>query len=88
VLPCKINQQEKEMDQYLKHVDIVKIQDSGVPIPAENLGIIVEPLFTTKHQGTGLGLTSCKQIIEKHGGHITASNDPTTFTVKIPKVKN
>ena len=46
---------------------------------------IFEPLVTTKEKGTGLGLSSCKNIIEQHKGTIKAKNDPTTFTIKIPK---
>jgi len=39
---------------------------------------------TTKEQGTGLGLSTCRNIIEQHGGTISAKNYPTTFTIKIP----
>jgi len=42
-------------------------------------------LFTTKLQGTGLGLATCKNIIEQHGGSILVKNKPTTFTIKFPK---
>jgi signal transduction histidine kinase/vacuolar-type H+-ATPase subunit H len=64
---------------------IIKIQDSGSPIPDDDLSCIFEPLFTTKQTGTGLGLASCKKIIESHGGELYASNNPTTFTIKIPR---
>ena len=60
------------------------IQDSGKGIPQENMDKIFEPLFTTKKTGTGLGLASCKNIIEKHGGTISVSNNPTTFTITLP----
>ncbi|MCA9826810.1 MAG: HAMP domain-containing histidine kinase [Nitrosopumilus sp.] len=46
---------------------------------------IFTPLYTTKLHGTGLGLASCKKIIEQHGGKITVSTDPTTFTIFIPR---
>jgi two-component system sensor histidine kinase HydH len=46
---------------------------------------VFEPLFTTKHQGTGLGLASCKQIIHEHQGTIHVENNPTTFVIKIPR---
>ena len=62
----------------------VKIIDSGPGIPIENLEKIFEPMFTTKTTGTGLGLVICKSIVEQHGGKISVSNKPTTFTVKIP----
>jgi len=46
---------------------------------------IFTPLYTTKPHGTGLGLASCKKIMEQHGGEITVSTDPTTFTLFIPR---
>lgn len=64
---------------------IISIRDSGDPILDENLEKIFDPLFTTKQQGTGLGLYGCKQIIESHNGKIFASNDPTKFTILLPK---
>jgi len=63
----------------------IKISDSGPQVPEAILEKIFEPLFTTKEKGTGLGLSSCKNIIEQHGGSISASNNPTTFTITLPK---
>ena len=62
----------------------ISIQDSGKGIPQENMEKVFEPLFTTKQTCTGLGLASCKNIIEKHGGTISVSNNPTTFTITLP----
>jgi len=64
----------------------IEFQDSGPGIPEKNLETIFEPLFTTKQTGTGLGLVSCRTIVEQHGGTISAKNNPTTFTVMIPKI--
>ncbi|MDE1813550.1 MAG: DUF4242 domain-containing protein [Thaumarchaeota archaeon] len=63
----------------------IKVQNSGPPIPDELLTKIFEPLFTTKQHGTGLGLPSSRNIIEQHHGTIHASNNPTTFTITLPK---
>lgn len=63
----------------------IEIEDSGPGIPEHVMPKIFEPLFTTKQKGTGLGLVSCKSIAEAHGGTITAQNNPTRFTVTIPK---
>lgn len=67
---------------------IIQIEDSGSGIPSEVLLKIFEPLVTTKSTGTGLGLASCKYIIEEHSGSIAVQNNPTTFTIKIPKSTN
>lgn len=65
---------------------IIDFEDSGPGIPENIIHKIFDPLFTTKQQGTGLGLATCKNIIRQHGGTITVSNSPTKFTVSIPKV--
>jgi signal transduction histidine kinase len=64
---------------------LIDIEDSGPGIPEEKIDRIFEPLFTTKQTGTGLGLASVKNIIEQHGGKITVNNNPTRFTIKLPK---
>ena len=64
---------------------ILKFVDSGDGISDENISKIFEPLFTTKQKGTGLGLASCKNIIELHRGEISVENNPTTFTIILPK---
>ena len=71
----------KEESKY----DVIEIEDSGPGFPESQISEIFEPLTTTKQTGTGLGLVSCKNIIEQHGGTITAKNNPTTFTIKFPK---
>ncbi len=68
-----------------KNQSTIQIEDSGSGIPSEILLKIFEPLFTTKRMGTGLGLASCKYIVEEHKGNITVQNNPTTFTISIPK---
>ena len=62
----------------------VNISDSGPGIPEKNLEKVFEPMFTTKTTGTGLGLVICKSIVEQHGGTISVSNKPTTFTITLP----
>lgn len=64
----------------------VEIEDSGPGINQDNIDKIFEPLFTTKTTGTGLGLPSCKNIIERHHGVISVKNNPTRFIIKLPKV--
>ncbi|MBI2006174.1 MAG: GHKL domain-containing protein, partial [Nitrosopumilales archaeon] len=64
---------------------IIEVEDTGPGIPDEFLPKIFDPLFTTKQVGTGLGLVTCKTIIEQHGGSIDVVQKPTTFIVRIPK---
>src|SRR3989304_5377079 len=60
--------------------------DSASGVPDDIISKVFEPLFTTKIKGTGLGLASCKSIIEQHGGSITVKNKPSVFTIKLPKM--
>ena len=62
----------------------LKIEDTGPGISESAIDKIFDPLFTTKQEGTGLGLASCKSIVEQHSGKITVSNSPTTFTIVLP----
>jgi len=75
------------------HMAEIRVTDTGVGIPPEQLRIIFEPFFTTKepdengHGGTGLGLSVCRQIIEQHNGRIRVESvvgKGSTFTVKLP----
>jgi signal transduction histidine kinase len=72
----------------------VRVSDTGVGIPPDQLRQIFEPFFTTKQPdeygrgGTGLGLSVCRQIIEQHHGRIRVESvvgKGSTFTVKLPK---
>ena len=66
---------------------VIDVQDSGQGIPPHIMDKIFEPLFTTKQTGTGLGLVTCKSIVEQHGGTISARTNPTVFTITMPKLK-
>jgi len=69
------------------------VKDSGVGIPAQEIGSLFEKYRQTtsgkssSQKGTGLGLVICKMIVEAHGGKITVGSEEgkgTTFTVRIP----
>jgi signal transduction histidine kinase len=70
------------------------VRDTGQGIPSESLPRIFEPYYSTKKGpdasgkgGTGLGLATCKNIIEAHHGRIrveSAQGTGTAFTVKLP----
>lgn len=53
----------------------VTISDNGTGIADLNLRSIFEPFYTTKLQGTGLGLTNVKKVIEAHGGFIRVDSE-------------
>lgn len=63
----------------------IEFVNSGPPISGNLLSKIFEPLYTTKQEGTGLGLTASKNIVELHKGKIFVRNNPTTFKIIIPK---
>lgn len=65
----------------------VQITDQGVGIGTELLGRLGEPFFTTKAQGTGLGLMISHRIVAEHNGKLDFHNNGnggTTVTVKLP----
>jgi signal transduction histidine kinase len=63
----------------------LEFEDSGPGFSSINKKEIFDVLSTTKQTGTGLGLVSCKQIVENHGGTITIKENPTTFIIRLPK---
>ncbi len=69
---------------------VVSFTDNGPGIPADLEHDIFEPFYTTKETGTGLGLFSCRRIVQAdHGGVIEYESEPgqrTTFTVRLPAI--
>jgi len=67
---------------------VVTVTDNGPGIPANTEHDIFEPFYTTKDAGTGLGLFSCRRIVQNdHNGVIEYESRPgedTTFTVRLP----
>lgn len=76
-----INIFAKEFNDYV----IIEIKDSGPGIPTEIVNKVFSSLITTKADGTGLGLKMAKTIVDMHGGVISVRNNPTTFSIKLPK---
>src|SRR5262249_50972543 len=66
----------------------LQVRDTGCGIPAERLGQIFEPLYTTKPGGTGLGLYIVQEIVAAHDGQIlveSVEGQGTTFTLVLPR---
>ena len=65
----------------------VAFADTGGGIPESDINKVFDPLFTTKAKGIGLGLSVCKNILERHGGNIRVESEVgkgATFTVFLP----
>jgi signal transduction histidine kinase len=65
----------------------ILIKNDGVPIPAELVGKVFEPYFTTKRSGTGLGLATVKKVVEEHHGQISIASGQeqgTSVTIRLP----
>ncbi|MBI4833171.1 MAG: response regulator protein [Candidatus Lindowbacteria bacterium] len=70
---------------------IIEVADTGCGIPKENIARIFEPFFSTKSNGTGLGLAVSYGIVQKHGGRIHVASQPgqgTCFTAELPIVNS
>ena len=67
---------EREDEQEDSNV-VIKIQDTGVGIPEEQIGMIFEPFYTLKAagRGTGLGLSITKKILESLGGKVEIESE-------------
>lgn len=65
----------------------LRVIDQGRGIPNDKLSCLFEPYFTTKPDGTGIGLAICRRAIESHGGVIWGENNPgggATFAFELP----
>jgi signal transduction histidine kinase len=66
---------------------IVRFEDSGGGMSAENLSRVFEPYFTTKPSGSGLGLLIVRRIVREHGGELSIESNQgkgLTLTIRLP----
>ncbi|MBN2019184.1 MAG: HAMP domain-containing histidine kinase [Sedimentisphaerales bacterium] len=73
---------------------LIEVKDNGIGIPQQDLGRIFEEFFRAENarkiekDGTGLGLSFARQVVERHKGSIWAGNNPeggSTFSIRLPK---
>lgn len=75
---------EEEAGRFLR----LRVSDNGRGIPESIIGKIFNPFFTTRTEGTGLGLTIVARIVESHGGRVNVRSTPgvgTTFFIDLPE---
>ena len=68
----------------------VAVRDNGPGIPPEKLVSIFDPYFTTKPEGSGLGLWIAQQIVTAHGGTLKVQNatgQGAVFTMTLPLIR-
>lgn len=76
--------QTMEDDRYV----LIKVIDTGVGMTDEEIANLGNPFYSTKTEGTGLGLTVSTKIIKEHGGRLNVESKKgvgTTITVELPK---
>jgi two-component system sensor histidine kinase AtoS len=67
----------------------IEVEDNGCGIPEEIRKKIFQPFFTTRTDGTGLGLATCLKNVQYHGGSIDLQSEPgkgTKFVVTLPLI--
>jgi PAS domain S-box-containing protein len=70
-----------------RNVAVVDVRDSGTGFPPEMRARLFEPFYSTKPDGTGMGLAICRSVLESHGGSICAlrnAGDGATFRIRMP----
>jgi signal transduction histidine kinase len=66
---------------------LIAVRDTGIGIADTDLDVIFRPFYSTKKQGTGLGLPFCRWVIEEHGGEIWVHSQHgkgTAVTIRLP----
>ncbi|SFX30329.1 diguanylate cyclase (GGDEF) domain-containing protein [Thermoactinomyces sp. DSM 45891] len=87
-LDALVQRGQVDIKWYVKHKHLsIEIQDTGAGIKPEFISRIYEPFFTTKDEGTGMGLAICHRIIQDHGGSMRVESrmgKGTTFHLSLP----
>ena len=86
---CRTDERRVSVRVHCDDVGLVEVsvRDGGIGLTHDKLGRIFEPFFTTKKEGMGMGLSISRSIVEAHGGHLWAENNPdrgATFHLVLP----
>ena len=74
-----------------RHMVEVRVEDTGVGIPSEQLGKIFDLYYTTKEHGTGIGLSMVYRIVQMHDGEVEVQSTPgrgTAFRILLPQASH
>jgi signal transduction histidine kinase len=66
---------------------VIEVRDTGRGIPPETLASVGQPFFTTRGEGTGLGVATARRFVEQHGGRLELTSRPgagTTVRLWVP----
>ena len=63
----------------------IHVEDTGPGIPEKIKDNLFVKMVTSKPKGSGLGISMAKSIVELHEGEISVTNNPTVFTIKLPR---
>jgi len=75
------------MTRRCRNVAVIDVRDTGTGFPPDTRARIFEPFYSTKPEGTGMGLAICRSVIESHGGSICALRNAgagATFRIRMP----
>ena len=86
---CPVNERRVVLQAERDGAGVVRVavHDRGIGINGDNFDKIFQPFYTTKRNGLGMGLSISRSIIEDHGGHLWAENNPdrgVTFYFTVP----
>ena len=79
--------EEESFDASSGRVVVIELSDSGPGIPASVREKVFQPFFTTKEEGSGLGLSITTRIVEEHGGRVEIKSEEgegATFVITLP----
>ena len=84
----QVDRVDKSTDEPTQYVTIA-VSDTGRGIDAELLPHLFEPFFTTRKEGTGMGLAIVHDIVDRNNGRIRVESEPgcgTTFRIYLPRI--